>query len=524
MKLANRIHIRKALIVGGTFLGTLMLVAGDVVFAQTGNAASRPERADDREPAVPVPNIADKVLYSFCPASGCPDGSTPWGNLALDSKGNLYGTTQEGGSQGSGTVFKVTPAGVETVLYSFCQQTLCTDGSHPLGGVILDSGGNLYGTTFQGGSEGLGAVFKLDPTGALTVLYSFCSVSECKDGLKPTSSLIRDAAGNLYGTTTSGGEYGGGTVFEVTSTGSETVLYSFCLLSGCADGQSPSGPLVSDSSGNLYGTTEYGGNEYGTVFKLDPALLETVLYPFCQVKFNEYCADGAEPVGGLAFDASGNLYGTTYAGGTACNYGVLFEIDTSYAEHVLHRFCPTSNFLDGALPESTPIFDSAGNIFVTTFEGGSKNGGAVIRLNPGGTETGIHNFGIANDGDFPYAGLIIDKAGNLYGTTTGGGPHGRGAVYKIPAVTVSLTSTPNPSTVGQSVSLSVVVSGISQQPTGSVTFVEGTQSLGTASLASGKTSLSASFSATGTYSIVAQYSGDANYQPTNSAALKQVVQ
>jgi uncharacterized repeat protein (TIGR03803 family) len=521
MKLANRIRIRTALVVGGTFLGTFMLLARRGASAQIGNAVPESELTSANEPIVPVTNLPDKILYSFCPTSGCPDGSTPYGTLVLDSKGNLYGTTQGGGSADGGTVFKVTPAGVETVLYSFCQQTSCTDGNQPQAGVILDSSGNLYGTTRDGGSQNEGIVFKLDPLGVLTVLYNFCSVSSCKDGVGPLSSLIRDSAGNLYGTTPTGGAYDGGTVFQVTSTGSETVLYSFCLLSGCPDGQSPSGPLVSDSSGNLYGTTEYGGNKYGTVFKLDAAELETVLYAFCPVAG---CTDGAQPVGGLTFDASGNLYGTTYDGGATCHYGVLFEIDTADVEHVLHNFCATSTFLDGALPESTPIFDSAGNIFVTTFEGGSKNWGTVIRLNASGVETGIHNFGIANDGGFPEAGLIRDKAGNLYGTTSGGGAHNHGAVYKIPAVTVRLTSSPNPSAVGQSVTLSVVVSGISQQPTGSVSFLEGTTSLGTASLADGKASISTSFPASGTYSIVARYSGDANYQPTNSTALKQVVQ
>jgi uncharacterized repeat protein (TIGR03803 family) len=218
------------------------------------------------------------VLHSFI---GSPDGEYPTAGLVRDSAGNLYGTTPYGGSvqQGRlhiptywGTVFKVDPTGNETLLYSFCPAGYpCTDGQNPTGGLVRDSAGNLYGTTQFGGANGNGTIFKVDPTGNETVLYSFCSQSGCADGYWPYSGLVRDSAGNLYGTTFYGGANGAGAVFELDTGGVETVLYSFCSQSNCADGANPYAGLVLDSEGNLYGTTEGGGTVgNGTVFRLAP--------------------------------------------------------------------------------------------------------------------------------------------------------------------------------------------------------------------------------------------------------------
>ena len=209
------------------------------------------------------------MLYSF---TGPPDGEWPKSALVQDSAGNLYGTTEYGGANGYGTVFKVATTGKETVLYSFCSQSGCVDGSYPYSGLVRDSAGNLYGTTVDGGANGDGTVFKLATTGKETVLYSFCSQSGCVDGAYPFSSLVRDTAGNLYGST----QYGGanddaGTVFEVATTGKETVLHSFCSQSGCADGGYGISGLLRDSAGNLYGTAFYDGvYGNGTVFKITP--------------------------------------------------------------------------------------------------------------------------------------------------------------------------------------------------------------------------------------------------------------
>jgi uncharacterized repeat protein (TIGR03803 family) len=218
-------------------------------------------------------------LYGFC--HDCADGASPYSSLIRDSEGNLYGTTSGGGAhyavysdQGAGIVFKVDPAGQETVLYNFCSQggKKCTDGARPYAGLIQDAAGNFYGTTNEGGANGQGTVFKLDSSGNETVLYSFCSAANCTDGAGPFFVLLlRDASGNLYGSTQAGGASGKGTVFKLDSSGNETVLYSFCSAANCTDGAYPVAGLIEDASGNLYGTTsEGGGNNAGVLFKLSP--------------------------------------------------------------------------------------------------------------------------------------------------------------------------------------------------------------------------------------------------------------
>ncbi|HWO27971.1 MAG TPA: choice-of-anchor tandem repeat GloVer-containing protein, partial [Candidatus Acidoferrum sp.] len=213
-------------------------------------------------------------------------------------------------------------AQTETALYSFGAQS--GDGAQP-SGVILDSQGNLYGTNFEGGANHAGAVFKLTSEGAETVLYAFCMQTGCKDGSYPHAGVIRDSKGNLYGTTTQGGAYGGGSVFKLTSGGKETVLYNFCVQTACKDGAEPAASLVMDKEGNLYGTTEFGGTNTcfatscGTVFKLTPAGKETVLY-----SFGSHPRDGNNPtLDALILDSKGNLYGTTPYGGAnaSCYYG-----------------------------------------------------------------------------------------------------------------------------------------------------------------------------------------------------------
>jgi uncharacterized repeat protein (TIGR03803 family) len=252
-----------------------------------------------------------KVLHQFC---HYPDGAFPVAGLTVDSKGNLYGTTEEGGAHYWGTVFELAASGTENVLYSF---TAGADGASPLGGVILDAQGNLYGTTSLGGNNWAGVAYELTPSGTETVLASFCSQPNCIDGANPNAGLILDAQGNFYGTTAGGGAYGYGTVFKLSPTGEETVLHSF---SGTPDGAAPYGGLVMDNQGNLYGTTYGGGNSTmdcydqgcGTTFKVTPSGSETVLYNFCS---QSNCSDGALPTAAMVFDGQGNLYGTTTAGG-----------------------------------------------------------------------------------------------------------------------------------------------------------------------------------------------------------------
>jgi uncharacterized repeat protein (TIGR03803 family) len=418
-------------------------------------------------------SLSEQVLYKFCQQSNrdrnCLDGAEPQG-LITDGAGNLYGTTYYGGSQSFGAVFKLAPTATgwtESLIHSFCTPASCADGAYPTGGLIMDAAGNLYGTTDGGGNNNFGVVFKLTPgtTGwTETVLYSFCTPASCADGAYPTGGLIMDAAGNLYGTTVGGGGgNNGGVVFRLTPGNmgwTETVLYSFCSQSNCADGAFPSG-LVMDGEGNLYGTTGYGGsNDNGTVFKLMPTSTgwtETLLYIFCSYS---NCTDGKTP-SGLIMDEAGNLYGAAGAGKNG--YGVIYKLTpgaNGWSETVLYDFCSQTDCVDGSGPSGNIIIDAAGNLYGTTVGGGGgNNGGVVFRLTPGNmgwTETVLYSFCSQTncvDGLRPNS-LIMDAAGNLYGTTVLGadGPcgYGCGVAFRlgyILSVTESgigrITSTPS---------------------------------------------------------------------------------
>jgi uncharacterized repeat protein (TIGR03803 family) len=326
-----------------------------------------------------------------------------------------------------------------SVLYSFAG---APDGINPNAALIRDKAGNLYGTTLNGGASGLGTVFKLDTSGNETLLHSFTGSNG--DGALPSGGLTMDKAGNLYGTTSYGGAgacgffglSGCGTVFKLDTSGSETVLYSFTGSGG--DGAVPSGGLILDKAGNLYGTTFGGGAGTcslgcGTVFKLDTSGNETVLHSFTG-------GDGAGPVAGLIMDKAGNLYGVTAAGGTTFISGInsgdgtVFKLDTSGNETVLHSF---ANSPDGTGPDAGLIMDKAGNLYSTTVFGGASYYGTVFKLDTSGNETVLYNFtGPPSDGAYPAAALVMDKAGNLYGTTPNGGASsncfvGCGTVFKL---------------------------------------------------------------------------------------------
>ena len=213
------------------------------------------------------------TLHTFCSQTNCPDGALPAAGLAQAANGDLYGTTQGGETHRWGTVFKITPSGTLTTLYSFCSRSGCTDGSEPYAGVIQAANGDLYGTTSSGGASNGGTVFKITPTGTLTTVYSFCSQSGCTDGSSPEAGLIQAPDGSLYGTTFGGGANDYGSVFRITPGGTLTTLYSFCSQSGCTDGINPHAGLVQDTNGDFYGTTVEGGsNNDGTVFRLSVGL------------------------------------------------------------------------------------------------------------------------------------------------------------------------------------------------------------------------------------------------------------
>jgi uncharacterized repeat protein (TIGR03803 family) len=361
----------------------------------------------------------ETVLHSF--TASLPNGANPQAGVIRDSAGNLYGTTYSGGTANAGVVFKVNAAGHQTVLYSF---TGGADGSGPYAGVIRDSAGNLYGTTGYGGTAGKGVAYKLDTAGQETVLYSFTGGA---DGANPYyGSVVRDSAGNLYGTTFYGGAANAGVVYMLDTAGHETVLYSF---TGGADGGKPSAGVIRDSAGNLYGTTFNGGTaNAGVVYKLDTAGEETVLYSFAGG------ADGGQPYAGVIRDSAGNLYGTTFNGGNTIHCGggcgVVYKLDTAGQETVLHSFA----WADGSQPKAGVIRDSAGNLYGTTSSGGAAYMGVVYKLDTAGQETVLHSFTWGGaDGVAPFAGVIRDAAGNVYGTTPSGGPPNAGVVFKLDA-------------------------------------------------------------------------------------------
>ena len=445
---------------GGTYDVTVLTQPSN----QTCAVSSASGTANENITSVLVTCVSsEEVLYSF---NNTPDGSQAEGNLVLDSSGNLYGTTVDGGAYGHGTVYKLTPGKnqwTETVLYSFCPQiTDCTDGASPQSTLVLDTAGNLYGTSTQGGTYGEqggfgdGVVFELisnpDGTWAESVLHSF---GNGNDGSTPLSGLTFDESGNLYGTTSSGGTggpncFGGcGTVFELSpglnGQWNETVLYNFCSQADCVDGNSPDGVLIFDKAGNLYGTTIYGGTPEqhlnGTVFELTPGenaeWTETVLY-----EFQDTSTDGANPHAGVIIDQAGNLYGTTelgYETSSGLNNGIIFELTRGqggqWTEKILHAFCSMNPCSDGSAPVTGLVFDQAGNLYGTTVNAGIFDWGIVFELTPGTndawTEIPRYSFQGGADGGGPLGGVILDSAGNLYGAAPIGGVHGYGVVYEV---------------------------------------------------------------------------------------------
>jgi uncharacterized repeat protein (TIGR03803 family) len=399
---------------GAGLRGSSVVLASTVVLVLT-VAATRSAQGQTKGP---WKSHHYKVLYSF---KGGSDGAYPTGNLLQDAAGNLYGAASLGGPPHCyGTVFKLNTAGKKTILHCFRGSPV--DGAVPNGGLIRDAAGNLYGTTYTGGggSDSCGIVFKLAEDGKETVLHRFDKL----DGCSPFAGLVRDTKGNLYGTTYIGGLYNDGTVFKLDAAGALTVLHSF---NWGVDGDMPEAGLLLDGSGNLYGTTEFLAGYAGDVFKLSRTGVFTVLHAFTSPP-----EDGRYPAAGLIRDAKGNLYGTTQAGGSGGDNGTVFQIDQHGVETLLYGFGGS----DGEVPQAALIRDRKGNFYGTTLEGGLNRCGAyygcgtVFKLDGSGKEEVLHKFTYV-DGSQPDGGLIRDREGNLYGTATDGGPFGHGVVFKI---------------------------------------------------------------------------------------------
>ncbi len=404
-----------------------------------------------------------KVIHAFNFLAG--DGSAPYAGLIADKAGNLYGTTSSGGTgvgQG-GTVFELSPDGSsgwsETILYNFCQSGYpCVDGNYLEDTLTMDAAGNLYGTTEAGGTGGApggggaGVVFELSPpmqqVGAWTetVLYNFCSDyinSVCLDGAFPYSNVIFDTLGNIYGTTSAGGAENGGIVFEL-SPGSagytENVIHTFCsnYRNGlCLDGFYPDGGLTFDKSGNFWGTTSEGGTSpqgdgSGMIFKLSPGTkgwAETTVYNFG-------LPQPTTPLTAVTLDSAGNIYGTLARNGVHKNSGGLFQWTRSNGLREIEF-----KGVDGASPNGTILIDSSGRGFFGTTTLGGKDGldndlgaGVVYHVSPAGKKTTIYEFcsqANCTDGQNPTGNLVEDAQGNLYGTASQGGTYGAGVVFEI---------------------------------------------------------------------------------------------
>jgi uncharacterized repeat protein (TIGR03803 family) len=388
------------------------------------------------------------TLYSFCLQTGCADGEAPGGLLQAingDLYGTTFGTSEPNAANGNslGTIFKMTPSGKPKTLYAFCAQTGCPDGKNPAARLLQGVSGELYGTTQDGGTNagplgyGAGTFFKISPDGKLTTLYNFCTQIECQDGLYPNAELVRAANGDFYGTTVEGGLHSLGTVFKVTPSGTLTTLYSFCSEGACTDGQYPTGGLIQATNGDLYGTTwegggftSNGGYLVGTVFKITPGGKLTTLHRFCS---ESDCADGAYP-GGLVQAANGDLYGTTQSGGAhEANFppgfaGTVFKITTSGKLTTLYNFCAQAGCTDGVQPNAALVQATDGDLYGTTTYGGAYqafgSNGTIFKITPSGKLATLYSFCAQSgcpDGYGPSASLVQATNGDLYGTTSGGG-------------------------------------------------------------------------------------------------------
>jgi uncharacterized repeat protein (TIGR03803 family) len=373
--------------------------------------------------ACSLPAQTFTTIHSF---SG-KDGHFPFAALDQATDGNLYGTTYYGGAAGSGEVFRITTAGTLKTVYSFCSQTDCADGEYTYAVPVQATDGHLYGTTYLGGANDLGTIFKLSTTGTLTTLHSFAGT----DGSEPLAGLAQAANGSMYGTTYAGGSKGDGVVFKITASGTFTALHSFCSQTACADGQNPFAGLVQGIDGNLYGTTLAGGaHGDGTIFKITPGGTLTTLHSFCS---QSGCTDGEFPQTGLIQAIDGNFYGTTILGGAYGN-GTIFKITPTGTLTALYSVCsqvgcPDGNYLYAPLTQATD-----GNLYGIMQIGGSHGYGTIFRITTTGTLTTLYSFcsqsGCA-DGEYPAGGLVQDTNGALYGTTADGGANGYGTIFSL---------------------------------------------------------------------------------------------
>ncbi len=357
-------------------------------------------------------NGAFTPVYSF---TGENDGDDPLAALVEASDGSFYGTTSLGGSNAQGAVFRLTSAGAFSQVMSFLGGY---DGNEPLAPLVQETNGNFYGTTYLGGTAGLGVIFQLTTSGVLTPIYSFTNKTS---GENPAGGLVQGNDGSLYGTTYAGGAKNSGVLFKVTTNGALTVLQS---LTNTTSGSHPLAGLALGTNGNFYGTTYQGGSSgEGAVFQMTPAGSATLLYSFTNG------VDGSYPSAGLIEGSDGSFYGTAILGGTN-NHGSVFKISSAGALTPLYSF---TGGLDGATPESQLVQGAPGVFYGTTTNGGSNNFGVVFKITSAGAFTSLYSFTNGEDGALPVAGLAVGANGNLYGTTFSGGSNFMGTLFEITA-------------------------------------------------------------------------------------------
>jgi uncharacterized repeat protein (TIGR03803 family) len=345
-------------------------------------------------------------VYTFCSQPNCADGLFPIG-IFQAADGTIYGTTEDGGANSKGALYKLSLAGEETVLYSFCSQSNCADGWNPYSAPAPSVQGGVIGTTFGGGAKGKGVLYELTPAGKFSRLYSFCAQTNCTDGSGPVSSPFQAADGTIYGTTNLGGEFGSGGVYAFTSKGGLVTMYSFPAPPG---GSSAEPTLIQGADGNFYGVTFYLGQAGdGSVFKLTPQGQFTTLYSFCTANTGN-CADGAGPIG-LIQGSDGNLYGMTSVAGTFRG-GTIFGITPKGVLTTLYSFCSQAQCLDGNGPQSL-MQDTNGMLYGTTAAGGAHGHGTAFSLS-----VGLKPFVQANPGWGKVGGVVGILGSNLTGTTS----------------------------------------------------------------------------------------------------------
>jgi uncharacterized repeat protein (TIGR03803 family) len=384
-------------------------------------------------------------LYQFR-GTAFDDGSQPiWMHLIQATDGNFYGTTEFGGTSNAGCVFRITPSGSVSNLYSFKGYTV-NDGAFPEAGLVQGSDGNFYGTTYEGGTNAYGTVFRITPGGVLTNLHIFQN-SATHDGRWPFSPLIQGADGLFYGTTSAGGNPGYGAVFQMDMSGNLTVIYSF---TNGVDGSSPYAGLFQGSDGYFYGTTQSGGTNgveyggFGTVYKITAGGVLTVLHDF-----GATADDGQNPIGGIIQGYVGDYFGTTFNGG-ANSGGTVFRITSSGTLTLLYSFGAFA--YDGLYPRAGLLQGSDSYLYGTTYEGGTNgNAGTLFKIGPSGGLIYAHDFdGFIGDGVYPAAAPTEGYDGNYYGTTYQGGTNGLGIVYKLTVPAPQNPNEPNITETGNS--------------------------------------------------------------------------